>query len=103
MEKLANRREALPGLFGLVLEYGFMPEPMPRQTIEDLARTEGTFREKVIALHPGADGKCCVKRDIIRNAIEVLTRRAYSLRARMASCVVATLHADARRCAATAA
>ncbi|WP_349537905.1 DUF3141 domain-containing protein [Bradyrhizobium sp. AS23.2] len=39
---------------------GFTPEPMPGQTIEDIARAEGTFIEKVIALHPEADGKPCV-------------------------------------------
>jgi pimeloyl-ACP methyl ester carboxylesterase len=39
---------------------GFMPEPMPGQTIEDIARAEGTFLEKVIELHPDADGKPCV-------------------------------------------
>src|ERR1700759_1489761 len=39
---------------------GFMPDPMPGQTIEDIARAEGVFVEKVIALHPNADGKPCV-------------------------------------------
>jgi hypothetical protein len=39
---------------------GFMPEPMPGQTIGDIARAEGVFLEKVIALHPEADGKPCV-------------------------------------------
>src|SRR6201997_2733078 len=39
---------------------GFAPEPMPGQTIEDIARAEGAFLEKVIALHPDADGKPCV-------------------------------------------
>jgi len=39
---------------------GFMPEPMPGQTIEDIARAEGSFLEMVIALHPDADGKPCV-------------------------------------------
>jgi hypothetical protein len=39
---------------------GFLPEPMPGQTIEDIARAEGVFLEKVIALHPDADGKPCV-------------------------------------------
>jgi Protein of unknown function (DUF3141) len=39
---------------------GFMPEPMPGQTIGDIARAEGIFLEKVIALHPDADGKPCV-------------------------------------------
>jgi pimeloyl-ACP methyl ester carboxylesterase len=39
---------------------GFLPEPMPGQTIEDVARAEAVFIEKVIALHPEADGKPCV-------------------------------------------
>jgi len=39
---------------------GFLPEPMPGQTIEDVARAEAIFLEKVIALHPQADGKPCV-------------------------------------------
>jgi len=39
---------------------GFTPEPIPGQTIEDVARAEGVFIEKVIALHPDADGKPCV-------------------------------------------
>ncbi len=39
---------------------GFLPEPMPGQTIEDIARAEAIFLEKVIELHPNADGKPCV-------------------------------------------
>jgi pimeloyl-ACP methyl ester carboxylesterase len=39
---------------------GFVPEPVPGQTIEDVARAEAVFLEKVIALHPDADGKPCV-------------------------------------------
>jgi hypothetical protein len=39
---------------------GFTPEPMPGQTIEDIMQTEAVFLEKVIALHPGAEGKPCV-------------------------------------------
>ena len=39
---------------------GFLPEPVPGQTIEDVARAEAAFVEKVIALHPQADGKPCV-------------------------------------------
>jgi pimeloyl-ACP methyl ester carboxylesterase len=39
---------------------GFLPEPVPGQTIEDIARAEAVFLEKVIALHPDADGKPCV-------------------------------------------
>jgi pimeloyl-ACP methyl ester carboxylesterase len=39
---------------------GFLPDPMPGQTIEDIARAEATFLEKVIALHPEAEGKPCV-------------------------------------------
>jgi hypothetical protein len=39
---------------------GFLPDPMPGQTIADVARAEAIFLEKVIALHPEADGKPCV-------------------------------------------
>ncbi len=39
---------------------GFLPDPMPGQTIEDIAKAEAVFIEKVIALHPDADGKPCV-------------------------------------------
>src|SRR5271169_6623631 len=39
---------------------GFLPDPMPGQTIEDVARAEAVFLEKVIALHPQVDGKPCV-------------------------------------------
>jgi Protein of unknown function (DUF3141) len=39
---------------------GFLPDPMPGQTIEDIARAEAVFLEKVIELHPQADGKPCV-------------------------------------------
>src|SRR3974390_329861 len=39
---------------------GFLPEPMPGQTIEDIARAEAIFLEKGISLHPKADGKPCV-------------------------------------------
>ena len=39
---------------------GFLPDPMPGQTIEDVARAEAVFLEKVIALHPKTDGKPCV-------------------------------------------
>ena len=39
---------------------GFLPEPVPGQTIRDIALAEAIFLEKVIALHPNADGKPCV-------------------------------------------
>src|SRR5215813_7570512 len=39
---------------------GFLTEPMPGQTIEDVARAEAVFLQKVIELHPDADGKPCV-------------------------------------------
>ncbi|MDG4548964.1 MAG: DUF3141 domain-containing protein [Candidatus Contendobacter sp.] len=39
---------------------GFTPEPMPGQTIEDIMHAEARFLEKVIELHPNADGKPCV-------------------------------------------
>src|SRR5262249_14092889 len=39
---------------------GFLPEPEPGQTIADIARAEAVFLERVIELHPQADGKPCV-------------------------------------------
>jgi hypothetical protein len=39
---------------------GFTPEPMPGQTIEDIMNAEAVFLERVIALHPEAEGKPCV-------------------------------------------
>src|SRR5512134_2097540 len=39
---------------------GFTPDPMPGQTIEDIMSAEAVFLEKVIALHPDAEGKPCV-------------------------------------------
>ncbi len=39
---------------------GFLPEPVPNQTIEDIARAEAIFLERVIALHPDAEGKPAV-------------------------------------------
>ena len=39
---------------------GFTPDPVPGQTIEDIARAEAVFIEKVTAAHPDASGKPCV-------------------------------------------
>jgi hypothetical protein len=39
---------------------GFLPDPVPGQTIGDIARAQAVFLEKVIALQPQADGKPCV-------------------------------------------
>lgn len=39
---------------------GFTPEPEPGQTIEDVMRAEEVFLEKIIELHPKAEGKPCV-------------------------------------------
>jgi hypothetical protein len=39
---------------------GFSPDPMPGQTIEDIMHAEAVFLEKVVALHPDAEGKPCV-------------------------------------------
>ncbi|HXV23057.1 MAG TPA: DUF3141 domain-containing protein [Alphaproteobacteria bacterium] len=39
---------------------GFLPEPVPGQTIEDIIRAEAAFLRRVIALHPEAEGKPCV-------------------------------------------
>src|SRR5215468_4740490 len=39
---------------------GFLPEPVPGQSIEDIALAEAAFLEHVIALHPHAEGKPAV-------------------------------------------
>jgi hypothetical protein len=39
---------------------GFLPDPIPGQTIGDISRAEAVFLEKVLALHPEAEGKPCV-------------------------------------------
>ncbi|ACB96061.1 DUF3141 domain-containing protein [Beijerinckia indica] len=39
---------------------GFLPDPVPGQTIEDITQAEAIFLKKVIDLHPEADGKPCV-------------------------------------------
>lgn len=39
---------------------GFLPDPMPGQTIEDIARAEAFFLQTVIDRHPEADGRPCV-------------------------------------------
>ena len=39
---------------------GFLPDPVPGQTIEDIVLAEAHFLETVIARHPDADGKPCV-------------------------------------------
>ena len=36
---------------------GFLPEPEPEQTVEDVIAAEARFLEEVIALHPQAEGK----------------------------------------------
>ncbi len=39
---------------------GFLPEPVPGQTLMDVARAEAAFLAEVIKRHPQADGKPCV-------------------------------------------
>ena len=39
---------------------GFMTDPVPGQTIEDVCRAEAHFLERVIALHPQAESKPCL-------------------------------------------
>ncbi|MBS0239328.1 MAG: DUF3141 domain-containing protein [Proteobacteria bacterium] len=39
---------------------GFLPDPVPGQTIADIANAEAVFLEHVINLHPDADGKPAV-------------------------------------------
>mgnify|MGYP001602429468 FL=1 len=48
-------RAGHPGYF-----VGFTPDPVPGQTIEDVMLAEAAFLEKVIELHPEAEGKPCV-------------------------------------------
>src|SRR5262249_11421472 len=39
---------------------GFLPEPVPGQTIEDVCRAEAAFVREVVRRHPDADGKPCL-------------------------------------------
>ena len=39
---------------------GFLPDPMPGQTIEDVCEAEARFVEEVVKRHPNADGKPCL-------------------------------------------
>ena len=39
---------------------GFLPKPVPGQTIGDVCRAEAQFVERVQALHPQAEGKPCL-------------------------------------------
>jgi pimeloyl-ACP methyl ester carboxylesterase len=39
---------------------GFLPNPMPGQTIEDIGRAEAVFLERIAELHPEAEAKPCV-------------------------------------------
>jgi hypothetical protein len=39
---------------------GFLPDPVPGQTIEDIARAEAAFLERVVEFHPQAEGRPAV-------------------------------------------
>ncbi|WP_374302745.1 DUF3141 domain-containing protein, partial [Paracoccus sp. (in: a-proteobacteria)] len=39
---------------------GFLPDPVPGQTIEDIVHAEARFLQEVIGRHPQAEGKPCV-------------------------------------------
>jgi pimeloyl-ACP methyl ester carboxylesterase len=39
---------------------GFLPDPMPGQTIEDVCEAEARFVDEVVARHPNAEGKPCL-------------------------------------------
>ena len=39
---------------------GFLPEPVPGQTVEDVCEAEARFVEEVVARHPEAEGKPCL-------------------------------------------
>jgi pimeloyl-ACP methyl ester carboxylesterase len=39
---------------------GFLPDPMPGQTVEDVCQAEARFVEEVVKRHPSTDGKPCL-------------------------------------------
>jgi hypothetical protein len=39
---------------------GFLPDPVPRQTVEDVCEAEARFVEEVAKRHPNAEGKPCL-------------------------------------------
>ncbi|MGC1892032.1 MAG: DUF3141 domain-containing protein, partial [Stellaceae bacterium] len=39
---------------------GFLPDPVPGQTIEDVCEAEARFIEEVVKRHPNAEGKPCL-------------------------------------------
>jgi pimeloyl-ACP methyl ester carboxylesterase len=39
---------------------GFLPDPVPGQTVEDVCEAEARFVEEVIKRHPNAEGKSCL-------------------------------------------
>jgi len=39
---------------------GFLPDPVPGQTVEDVCEAEARFVEEVVKLHPNAEGKPCL-------------------------------------------
>jgi hypothetical protein len=39
---------------------GFLPDPVPGQTVEDVCQAEVAFVQKVGEMHPEADGKPCL-------------------------------------------
>src|ERR1700730_9005219 len=39
---------------------GFLPDPVPGQTIEDVCEAEARFVEEVVKRHPNAEGKSCL-------------------------------------------
>src|SRR6185437_2002833 len=39
---------------------GFLPDPVPGQTIEDVCEAEARFVEEVVRRHPNAEGKPCL-------------------------------------------
>jgi len=39
---------------------GFLPDPVPGQTVADVCRAEALFAQKVVELHPEAEGKPCL-------------------------------------------
>ena len=52
---------------------GFLPKPVPGQTIEDVCRAEAVFLEEAAKRHPEAEGKPIVIADVRRRLADMMT------------------------------
>jgi hypothetical protein len=82
---------------------GFLPDPVPGQTVEDVMRAEAAFVRKVGELHPDSRGKPCGHRQLPGGLADPdgSRRLARAVRAdhrrRRAAVVLGGRHADALR------